>query len=228
MAAALGAKRYLEIGVARGNTFFAIDIANKVAVDPKFRFEWRGRVTDRIKFHETTSDQFFLAAPPGPKFDIIFLDGLHTFEQTFRDFCNALAVAHDKTVFLIDDTVPSDVYSSLPSQEDAGRFRREAGASKIGWHGDVYKVVYAIHDFFPMFDFRTIVGKGNPQTLLWREQRKDFTPVYNNLESISRMTYFDMKEQQAAMRCETETEALELAIQALTGSTEATPEAMKS
>ena len=39
--------------------------------------------------------------------DLVYLDGLHTFEQTYRDLCNTLMHAHPATVILVDDTVPT-------------------------------------------------------------------------------------------------------------------------
>jgi hypothetical protein len=217
LARALTAKTYLEVGVAHGDTFFAVEIASKTAVDPKFRFDPADFAGEGMQFRETASDEFFLAAGQIGKFDIVFLDGLHSFEQTFRDFCNALALAHDRTAILIDDTLPLDIYSSLPDQRSAIRFRRGAGLKGTPWHGDVYKVVFAIHDFFPMYNFRTITGSGNPQTLVWREPRREFKPVYNNLEAISRMGYFDMKDRIWALQPEGEVEALQRAIEVLQG-----------
>ncbi|NEP71306.1 MAG: class I SAM-dependent methyltransferase [Okeania sp. SIO2G4] len=50
-------------------------------------------------FLEVSSDEFFRSyAKEFESFDLIYLDGLHTFEQTFRDFCAFLAVAHSKTI----------------------------------------------------------------------------------------------------------------------------------
>ena len=34
-----GVQRYLEIGVAKGTTFFEVEAAEKHAVDPRFRFD---------------------------------------------------------------------------------------------------------------------------------------------------------------------------------------------
>jgi len=51
------------------------------------------------------------------EFDIIFIDGLHTYEQTFSDICNSISLSSPESFFLIDDTLPSDIYSSFRSQK---------------------------------------------------------------------------------------------------------------
>ena len=185
-------ENYLEIGVSRGNTFLNVSFPLKHAVDPQFQLDKSAHESDTVRFYETTSDDFFLNhADPGLKYDLMFLDGLHTFEQTFRDFCCSQAHCHDGTIWLIDDVHPNDIFSAHPKQKAAYRFRSRHGLQGKAWHGDVFKLVFAIHDFFPNLSYRTIVGRGNPQTVVIRRQRPDFAPVFRNLERISRMTYYD-------------------------------------
>jgi hypothetical protein len=195
------AKRYLEIGVADGRTFLHVDFDLKHAVDPKFRFDTRYHESERCKFFETTSDDFFLYfANMEVKYDIVFLDGLHTFEQTFRDFCSTQAHCHDRTIWLIDDVYPSDAFSALPREALSRKFRKlQHGSGKGPWHGDVFKTIFAIHDFFPNLSYRTVVGQGNPQAVVIRRPRKDFTPRFGSLETISRLSYFDFLEEQALL-----------------------------
>jgi hypothetical protein len=52
-------KSYLEIGVQQGNTFREILAPYKVAVDPKFLFEYCN--DDVNQFNEMTSDAFFVS-----------------------------------------------------------------------------------------------------------------------------------------------------------------------
>ena len=143
-------------------------------------------------------------------FDIVFLDGLHVFAQTFRDFCNTLLVTHERSLIVIDDTVPDDIYSSWPHPREAQAFRRQAGGVGGSWHGDIFKMVFAIHDFFPRLSFCTIGTEGNPQTLVWREPRQDFRPRFNSLETVSRMSWFEMRRNFELMRVMPEAEALAL------------------
>lgn len=198
LASKFKAKKYLEVGVNRGATFTGVNIQQKTAVDPKLRFDYASLQSEYVSFFEVSSDIYFTEYAKTEKFDIIFLDGLHTFEQTFRDLCNSLAHCHDRTIWLIDDTVPIDIYSAHKDQRKAVEFRRLAGGQSevksSAWHGDVYKTVFAIHDFFPSFSYCTINDNGNPQTLLWRMPRSNFKPLYDNFEQISRLSYFDYYE----------------------------------
>lgn len=186
--------QYLEVGVSTGRTFFDVVADRKVAVDPRFKFDVKKHEKEGVEFHSITSDAYFDALPIGNKFDVVFLDGLHTFEQTYRDLLNTLVHTHDGSVILIDDTVPSDVYSAMPDHVRSRQFRQRDGSTRNGWHGDTYKVVFAIHDFAPSLCYRTLLGRGNFQTLVWRGKSQPRTPIFDNLEKISRLSYFDMFE----------------------------------
>jgi hypothetical protein len=190
------AKTYLEIGVSKGNTFLnATFFELRHGVDPKLQGDTAAYGSDSVCFFEMTSDDFFVNhADPKQEYDIVFLDGLHTFEQTFRDFCCSQAHSHDRTIWLIDDVNPTDIFSAHRDQRLAYRYRERHGLPGKAWHGDVFKVVFAIHDFFPNLSYRTIVGKGNPQTVVIRRQRHEFAPVFGDFEQISRMNYYDFAE----------------------------------
>lgn len=210
LAQRIGARRYLEIGVSRGQTFRQVAIAERIGVDPRFLFDTAAIANDATILHAMTSDAFFAEAAGSDPFDVAFIDGLHVFEQVARDLTNILARTTWRSAILIDDTIPSDVFSSLPVQRDAVRLRRESGGSGNAWHGDVFKTVFLIHDFFPFLDYRTIVGSGNPQTLAWRAAGTVRRPVFNNFERLSRLTWFDLQEHRAIMRETSEHEALDL------------------
>ena len=185
-----GLQRYLEVGVKKGETFVGIEAEHKTAVDPKFMFDAKDRAArTRELFHETTSDDFFININ-NDMYDLIFLDGLHTFEQTFRDFCNAIMVIAPQGIIVVDDTIPVDIYSAHRDPNECRELRKkEIDSDRGGWHGDVYKTIFAIAEFFPLWSYRTISRGGNPQTILWQKQR----PVvgrFDSLETISRLDYF--------------------------------------
>jgi len=191
-------ENYLEVGVATGKTFCNLKFKNKVAVDPLFRFNAFSYADTKTRFFEMQSDLFFCnyrnALQEFLPFHLIFLDGLHTAEQTFRDFCNSLDFADDDTVWIIDDTFPSDVYSLLGNQKDAESMRRKIGnstAPKRSWQGDVFKVPLMIHDFFPLFDYATTFASGKGQTVVWRSERRDFSSRFTKIEEISRLGYLE-------------------------------------
>jgi hypothetical protein len=204
----IGATSYLEIGVYAGTTFFAVDVARKVAVDVKLRFDRSEHADPRAKFFEMTSNDYFLGPGIGERFDLIFLDGLHTFEQTLIDFNASLLLSHERSAILVDDTLPSDVYSTYPNQRQAIRFRQKAGGKSRGWHGDVFKLVVYIHDFCPTLSYCTFNTGGNQQTLVWREPRPIFAPLCGNLEKISRLDYFWLVENLGILNPLPEPEAL--------------------
>jgi hypothetical protein len=193
MVEGLRAKNYLEIGVAYGRTLRGVSAPKKTAVDPRFRFDYASEANDDLRFFEMPSDAFFTSHAGSQTFDVIFLDGLHTFEQTFRDFCCSLGHATRRTVWLIDDTIPKDVYSAWPNQAEAVAIRTQDEVRGADWHGDVYKVVFAIHDFFPHMSYMTITPGGNAQTVVWFTPRPNFKPTFNSLEAISRLSWFEMR-----------------------------------
>lgn len=79
---------YLEVGVQYGFTLASVEVKNKTGVDPNLMFN--PKLAPGLKLHRTTSDEFFSELPEEIQYDLVFLDGLHTFEQTARDFLNAL------------------------------------------------------------------------------------------------------------------------------------------
>ncbi|MDD5275478.1 MAG: class I SAM-dependent methyltransferase [Methylovulum sp.] len=215
LADSLNAKTYLEVGVKRGRTFFDVSIPQKTAVDPKFLFDMTTVTEKNVQLMETTSDEFFSTLPITRNYDVIFLDGLHTFEQTYRDFCNSLVHSHERTVFLIDDTKPNDAFSAHPRQGKAIRYRKQSGKEGKQWHGDVYKVIFALHDFYPALNYRTILDSGNPQTLVWRSNNGWRKPLFNSMEAISRLSYFDLLDHIDILRSCSEEEAISLCLNEL-------------
>lgn len=191
LAGMMAARRYLEIGVHAGATFHAVTIPQRVGVDPKFAFDTSRFTRPDTRFHAMTSDAYFSRLSFDERFDIIFIDGLHTFEQTLRDFHNAIFHGHAWSIWILDDTIPVDAYSAHKQQKEAVAMRRqERRQDNAAWHGDVYKVVFALHDFFPAFEYCTICTGGNPQTYVWLEKTSR-QPLFDDFERISRLDYFE-------------------------------------
>lgn len=184
--------RYLEIGVEYGYTFANIEFVEKHAVDPNLRFN-KYLKPRSWKLHETTSDEFFSKLDNSVKFDLIFLDGLHTAEQTYKDFQNCLPHLHKKSMIIIDDTVPCDEFSANPNQELSYKLRRESGNSGDGsWHGDVYKIIVALNsleDFH--FNLATIEDLNNPKTVIWIESNHNWPEDIPSMPSV-RANYNDL------------------------------------
>lgn len=120
--------------------------------------------------HVLTSDDYFRDLAPEVRFDVAFIDGLHTYEQTYTDVCNALRHCPDGAV-LVDDVVPSDEVSAMRDQDESYARRAALGLAGVPWHGDVFRVVLCLNDHHPELDFVTLTDGGNPQLLLWRREQ---------------------------------------------------------
>lgn len=94
-----GFKTYLEIGIEHGTCFSNIVCENKTGVDP----DPRSAATVFM-----TSDEFFASLAEDTKFDIIFIDGLHQYEQCYRDIVNATKHLNDGGFILCHDMNPLD------------------------------------------------------------------------------------------------------------------------
>lgn len=180
---------YLEVGVFRGMTFHKLKAAQKVAVDPNFRFDVDAAQAENpnAQYHGVPSDEYFAGAERR-QFDVIFLDGLHTFEQTLRDLMNAVAHLADGGVVIIDDVKPSSYGASLP-ELDKIWLVKEVLNENNHWMGDVYRLVYFVDTFMPAFSYAT-VEENHGQLVMWREVRHP-VPV-RSVESISRKTFADL------------------------------------
>ncbi len=167
--------------------------------------------------HEVTSDHYFTEIANGSEpFDLIYLDGLHTFEQTFRDFCASLRYSHERTIWLVDDTMPVSFLASFRNPRLARWVRMRLGIKNKSWMGDVYKVVFAIHDFFPQFSYATLDHPG--QTVLWMETRRNFGPSWSSLAAITNLGYRDYLRLKETHLNLSEAEALYDKLRAVVGS----------
>lgn len=174
LATGLGqAERYLEVGVQEGRTLEGVRIAHRVAVDPNPSFDEQ-RLPAGVVVRRQTSDAFFESLPAGDRFDVVFLDGLHEWFQTYKDALNACQHLSPGGVILMDDVLPCDAVSAMPSLEDSYRVRKLMGSSDRRWHGDVYKTLFALYDHHKDIAFRVIDGgEGNPQAILWKTASSD-------------------------------------------------------
>jgi hypothetical protein len=183
-------KKYLEIGVARGITFKNIQVESKVAVDPCFKFNTQEVSNGLISFHEKTSDHFF-RENLDKDFDLIFLDGLHTFDQTLRDLLSAISITSKTAIIVIDDVCPVDYFSSLPSHREAINCRKIIGSDLRSWMGDVYKLVYFCFYYILDWKFATI-NESHGQLIMWKSFRDQINKDNKlTLDDIANMNYSD-------------------------------------
>ena len=161
------AENYLEIGVNKGVTLRRVDVQRKVGVDPSFNFNTE-EVDHKAELHEVTSDKYFETCGTSKKFDLIYLDGLHEYNQTLRDFFNTLSYSHENTIWLFDDTNPDSYEASLYPQRITKEVRVRTGNRDNSWMGDVYKCVFFLNKFLRDFEYATFLEHG--QTVVWRKK----------------------------------------------------------
>jgi len=121
--------KYLEIGCDDNICFKSIPVINKIGVDP----DRGGNVKD-------TSDNFFKNNKN--KFDVIFIDGLHIYEQCRKDVINSLKVLDKNGYIFLHDLTPRNW-----AEENVPRLKNTL------WTGDIWKVAIELSktkgiDFF--------------------------------------------------------------------------------
>jgi hypothetical protein len=181
------APRYLEVGVSKGVTFHELTASRKVAVDPHFRFDVpeAEALHPEATYHKMTSDEYFGTLAAG-QFEVIFLDGLHTLEQTLRDLTSALEyIAHDG-VIVIDDVLPISYFASMPSLREFKQLRAANFVKRGSWMGDVFRLVFFIDTFFQQLSFRT-VEENHGQLIAWKSARAMVR--HRGVEEVARLPY---------------------------------------
>ena len=187
-----GETRYLEIGVLRGGTLQTIRADLRVGVDPGPRFDTE-HLPRRLKIFRGTSDEFFTKLSSEELFDVIFVDGNHTYEQAYRDVINGFRHSTRCGVVLSDDVVPADANSALRDYEESRQRQRLAGVDR-GWQGDVFIMLAILRDHHPDLAFRVIVGSGHEQAVIWNtrpERAPELIPAHM-LKSYRNIQYADV------------------------------------
>jgi hypothetical protein len=125
---------YLEIGVRNpDDNYNKILAKNKYSVDPGIEFK-----ENPVDF-KATSDEFFDGLKKGKylnkeaKFDVIFIDGLHTAEQVKRDIDNALQFLSEDGFVVLHDCNPPTEYHA---RED---YSYDMSPAKMYWNGTTWK-----------------------------------------------------------------------------------------
>jgi len=108
--------KYLEIGCDQNQLFSRVKVQNKIGVDPYSGGNIR-----------LTSDNFFLQNKN--KFDIVFIDGLHKYEQVKKDILNSIKCLTENGIILVHDCLPDSL-----GKQAVPRY-------KMKWNGDVWKAI---------------------------------------------------------------------------------------
>lgn len=107
---------YLEIGCDQNQLFSKVVVKNKIGVDPVSGGNIR-----------KTSDVFFKSNKD--KFDIVFIDGLHTYDQVKKDILNSINYLNENGIILVHDCMPDSL-----GKQAVPRY-------KMQWNGDVWKAI---------------------------------------------------------------------------------------
>ncbi|CAM9796077.1 unnamed protein product [Chrysoparadoxa australica] len=159
----LGYRSYLEIGCFGDYSFSQMKTAVQdlpgglaIGVDPM-----SGGT------HRMTSDAFF-EQYEGPKFDLVFIDGLHEAKQVLRDVGNALWALTPTGTIVLHDAIPRSRSMGQPPMALAGGKYDDATGGI--WNGDVYRAVIELRQKHYLdvavgdFDFGCAVIKVQPST----------------------------------------------------------------
>lgn len=139
---------YLEIGVDSGHTLNAVSCGIKDGVDPHPRTP--------ANFH-CTSNAFF-EQNKDKRYDIIFVDGLHFFEQVLCDINNSLSILNPNGTIVVHDVLPGPEGEQLRENVlvvEQGLY--------IRWTGDAWKALAILRASRPdlsMFTIDLDVGFG--------------------------------------------------------------------
>lgn len=126
-----GFTSYLEIGVQnRGNNFDLVECKFKIGVDPA--------PSAKASFTGTSNEYF---KENRQSFDLVFIDGLHHYDQVLVDIVSANSVLNDGGVIILHDTNPNEKRITAVPRVERGR-----------WTGDVFRV---LNNLRPLSDYRT-------------------------------------------------------------------------
>ena len=195
------AKVYLEIGVREGECFLRIRAPKKIAVDPqmlispkkKRKYYFKNLTNIFNKYFETTSDDFFKANHKSLKshgLNVVFIDGLHTHEQSLRDVQNTLKYLKDDGVIIMHDCNPLSEAAAYPAQsyQDAQSLNIPGFTGE--WNGDTWKTIVYLRSSRKDLDVFVldcdqglgIIMKRKPESML------DYSP-----EAVSHLSYKDLE-----------------------------------
>jgi len=157
-------KSYLEIGCDNDELFNFIKCDKKIGVDP----EKGGNI-------RSTSDEFFLKN--NVFFDLIFIDGLHEFEQVCKDIENSLNFLTKNGIILLHDCLPNNVYQQIVPR------------CKRTWNGDVWKAIvkYRTDDNLDTYTCNADSGLG----VIFRRKNKNKLEIkMNNFKDLKFKEFF--------------------------------------
>jgi hypothetical protein len=190
----LGARRYLEIGVSDGLCFCALTAPEKIGVDPispspAVLIEMR---RPGVSYLALPSDDFFQQAAPqvlADGVDVVFIDGLHTYAQAYRDCINSLNYLNRGGLIILHDCLPSSESEARVAENLEDAIRLNGGPAWRPWVGDVWKAIVrlrATHSDLQTCVLHCDYGIG----LVYRARNS--SKLSHQVAQINAMTYADL------------------------------------
>ncbi len=135
-----------------------------------------------------TSDQFFQNHATQVcltgKLDLVFIDGMHTYEQSLQDALNSLRFLKPDGIIIFHDCNPWSEESAEPI----------IPSGKVSWNGDVWKTIchFRQHrDFFECFTYDADEGLGVLKMKEGLSAQK--VPKLAPLASIKNLSFDDLR-----------------------------------
>ena len=151
---------YLEIGCFKNETFNQINIKKKIGVDPVSGGNLR-----------MTSDQFF--NDNKDKFDLIFIDGLHVYEQVIKDIFNSIKILKENGIILVHDCLPRKLWYQTPTR------------MSDTWNGDVWKAIVECRTLENIDTYTCLADEGIGVIKV----QKNNNPLNLNLSNFKNLKY---------------------------------------
>lgn len=143
-------RTYVEIGVETGLSMrLVLPETRAIGIDPQPTL--RTPLPGNARLFTETSDEFFArrdarAELGGLPIDLAFIDGMHHFEFTLRDFMNLERCAAPGSTILLDDCFPHS------------RRTAQRGRAGIFWSGDVWKLIVLLKKYRPDLSVITVAA----------------------------------------------------------------------
>lgn len=202
-------RNYLEIGIRDGINLSMIQAENRAGVDPAYKLKKIIYIKNYLDINtfqlfKMTSDRFFeteveKAFPNG--IDLVFVDGLHNYEQSLRDVENSLKYLNPKGYIVMHDCNPTQEADAFPVKSSFAEIETALSTTGIpgwtgAWNGDVWKTIAHLRASRPDLSVQTVdsdyglgvITRASNQPLLDLDlnelQEKDYHYLVANRKSL--------------------------------------------
>jgi hypothetical protein len=162
-------QNYLEIGIRDGGNLSKIHAPKRVGVDPSYELKKIVHIKRHLNINsfelfKLTSDQFFESEvekvfPEG--IDLVFIDGLHNYDQSLRDVENSLKYLKPEGYIVMHDCNPLNEADAFPVKSSFAEIEQALATTGIpgwtgDWNGDVWKTIAHLRSSRPDLKVQTV------------------------------------------------------------------------